>query len=139
MITLLKSSAFSKFNGGYRRGRLKSYNKNFESSLPLIINFFLQNDLDASFIPYYYKSEISNVETEINTELDITNDITKTILRKIKTIKYDFRKLNFNMLKSEIEGKIKERMLSVEKGEQIKCIDDISGLTIGKVYNVNGL
>lgn len=138
MITLLKSNAFNKFNGGYKRATHKNYNKNFEKTLPLIINFFLQNNIDASFIPHYFKSDIPNVESEINTELDITNDITKTILRKIKTIKYDFRKLNFNMLKSEIEGKIKERMLSVERGEQIKCIDDISGLTKGKIYNVNG-
>lgn len=143
-VTFINGRDFGKFNG-YRNGRRmkKYYKPNFAKSEAILINYVIQNEIKLEnkyghTLPmYYYLNELPNFEAETNTEIDITNDIVKSVLRKIKTIKYDFRKLNFNLLRSEIESKIRERMLSVDKGEQIKCIEEKPGLTLNKVYKVN--
>lgn len=143
MISFLNSELFSDYNGGYRgrRGRRKSYSINFLSSTCIISNYLIQNPdikLEINRVHSYYITEIPNFEAEVNTELEITNDICKSIVRKIKTIKYDFRKLNFDLLKTQIEKTIKDRMLSVDKGEQIKCIEESQiGITFNKIYSVN--
>lgn len=144
MISFLNSDLFSDYNGGYRgrRGRRKIYSNNFFNSTCIISNYLIQNPdivLESSRIHNYYTTEIPNFEAQVNTELEITNDICKSIVRKIKTIKYDFRKLNFELLKTQIEKTIKDRMLSVDSGEQIKCIEEsqIGGVTFNKIYSVN--
>ncbi len=141
MITFFDSNLYHAYNGGYRGRRYnrKRYANNFEKSEAIISNYIIQNDIKLKnpIISFYYIREIINFESELNTELDITNDITKSILRKINSIKFDFRKLNYNLLKAEIESKIKDKMLLVEKGEQIKCIEASQGLTLNGIYNVN--
>ncbi len=141
MATFLSSSLYRTYNGGHKghKGRRSYYSRNFEKSEAIISNYIIQNDIkmENPIISGYYLHEIANFEFELNTEIDITNDITKSILRKINSIKFDFRKLNFNLLKSEIESKIKDRMLCVERGEQIKCIESSQGLTMNNIYNVN--
>lgn len=145
MITFLQSRLYNDYNGEYRGRRFnrKSYANNFKSSTSVISNYLIQNpDIIESNkdliwrLETYYINELPNFEAQVNTEIDITNDIIRTLSRKINTIKYDFRKLNFNLLRSEIESKIKEKMLSVDKGEKIKCIESQNGLTVNKVYDV---
>lgn len=140
--SFLNSRQYHVYCGDYwtgRRGNRKRFKKNFIKNELLIINYAIQNELilkDHDNLTHFYKNELPNFESEINTELDITNDIIKSLFKKIKSIKYDFRKLNFNLLKSEIENKIRNKMLSVEEGEKIKCIEEQPGLTLYKVYNV---
>ena len=130
--------------GGYdqfgRSKRPKYFNYNFNKCSTLLINYIIQNKINftspSSSITKFYVDEISNFEIEVNTELDITKDIVQSISRKISTIKYDFRKINFHLLKCEIENKIKERILNVEDDEKIKCIEAQTGLTYNKTYNV---
>jgi len=141
--SFLNSRQYHVYCGDYwtgRRGNRKRFKRNFSKNELLIVNYVIQNEItlnDHDSIIFYYKNELPNFESEINTELDITNDIVKSLLRKIKSIKYDFRKLNFNLLKSEIETKIRNRMLSVEEGEKIKCIEEQTGLTLYKIYDVH--
>lgn len=140
-ITFMNSQLWYTYNGGNqgRRGSRTYFSNNFSKSETLVANWVMQNDvvLTNQVMSYYYTSEIPNFDTEINTEIEITNDITKSIIKKINTIKYDFRKLNFNLLQSEIESRIKQRVLNVDKGEQIKCIESNQhGLTLNKIYNV---
>jgi hypothetical protein len=139
-ITFLNSQLFYTYNGG-SQGRNRNYfRNNFSKSETLIANWVMQNDvkLTNSIISQYYLLEISNFDSEINTEIEITNDIIKSLIKKINTIKYDFRKLNFNLLQSQIGERIKERVLSVDNGEQIKCIEAQHALTLNKIYNVEG-
>lgn len=141
--TFLNSRDFSKFSGYRFRRQKHRYRNNFSQSESILINYIIQNEIkfDNSYVNgislHYYKNELPNFESEINTEINVTNDIVKSVLRKIKTIKYDFRKLNFNLLRSEIESKIRDRMLSVDSGEQIKCIEEQPGLTLDKLYKVD--
>jgi len=141
LVTFLNSELYNKYNGGRRgRGRRGTwYSPNFSKSEAILANWMMQNNLENSNYVFssYYTSEISNFESELNTELAITQDITKSLIKKINTIKYDFRKINFNLLKSEIEAKIKQKIMSVSQGEQIKCIEASQpGLTLYKIYNV---
>lgn len=148
MATFFNSSLYNTYSGVVRnRYRRKGYENNFEKSESIISNYIIQNDIKITrlnknqvinpVISSYYLREISNFECELNTELEITNDITKSIIRKINTIKFDFRKLNYNILRDEINSKIKDKMLCVERGEQIKCIEASQGLTLNGLYNVN--
>lgn len=127
-------------SGSGRRGRF--YGDNFKNTETLLLNYIIINQIDFSFsgiynkFGHYYINELPNFEISANKELEITNDISKSIIDKLENIEYDFRKLNFNILKSEIESKIKQKMLTVEKGEQIRCIESQSDLTLNKVYNV---
>lgn len=141
MISFFESNLYTTYNGGYKgRGRrTRRCGNNFEKSGAIISNYIIQNNIkmENSIISKYYLREIVNFESELNTELEITNDITKSIIRKINSIKFDFRKLNYNLLRSEIDNKIKNRMLCVESGEQIKCIEASDGITLGSFYSVN--
>jgi hypothetical protein len=144
--SFLNSKLYASYNGGSRgRGRTKKYYcKNFAKCESLIANYIIQNDLliekkpyeYIEVIPRWYTHEIANFESELNTELEITSDITKSILKKIDTLKYDFRKINFNLLRTEIENKIRERVLSVTSGEQVKCIEESTHLTLNQLYTV---
>jgi hypothetical protein len=140
-ITFLNSDLWNRYNGGSsgRRYNRKYFSENFKKSEVILANWIIQNQivLKRDILSTYFVTEISNFESELNTELEITNDITKTIIRKIDTIKYDFRKLNFNLLKTEIENKIKERMLNVDKGEKLKCIEEQRGIGVNRFYDVD--
>lgn len=137
-ITFLKND-FEKYNGGsYGRGyRRKYYSQNLQPVESILMNYVIQNEInwDYSFGKYYINN-LPNFEYKINEELEVTKDITKSIIRKINSMKFDFRRLNFNILKSEIESKIREKILSVEKDEQIRCLEEVPGLTLNKVYFV---
>ena len=141
--SFLNSNTLSVYGGysGYGSARRKRYySSNFSKSYILILNYVIQNGIEIydvyGGLARYFTREISNFEVETQTELDVTKDIAKSLSRKISSIKYDFRKLNFNLLRNEIESKIKDRMLNVDKGEKIKCIEAKNGLTLNNVYDV---
>lgn len=143
MITFLNSEYFWKYNGGSMRGRRrggrKYFRRNFENSETIIMNFLIQNESvtgDFGSFGIYYRTEISNFETGANIELKITNEITKSLIKKIESLKYDFRRLNFNLLKSEIETTILQKIKNVEVGEKIRCIEEQNNITLNKVYDV---
>lgn len=146
LISFINSPLYSSYNGGMkgRRGHRKYYDKNFSKCECLLSNYILQNSINLvsgfsygfGSVGYYYTQNIPDFESELNTEIEITNDITKSIIRKINTLKYDFRKINFNLLKTEIENQVKSRMCSVLPGEEIKCIEASQNLTLNNLYKV---
>jgi hypothetical protein len=142
-LTFLRQDFFV-FNEGYkgsgRRGR--GYGSNFKYTETILINFIILNQYDFdvnkvynNFGKYFVK-ELPNYEVSANKELEITNEIAKSVIRKLNRIEYDFRRLNFNILKSQIESMVKQRMLTVEEDEQLRCLESHTDLTLNKVYNV---
>jgi hypothetical protein len=140
-VSFLSSPIFNSYNNGTkgRRGGRRFYGSNFAKSDCILSNYIIQNNLEKCIdvVSYYYKRELPEFETTSQDELDITRDIIKSLVRKLNTIKYDFRKLNFNILQSEVTAKVKEMMMQVSPGEQLKCLESSPGLTLGKIYKVD--
>jgi hypothetical protein len=138
-VSFLSSPLFDSYNNGAKGSRRrKFYGSNFKKSECILSNYIIQNNLEkcSDVVSYYYKKELPEFETTSLDELDITRDIIKSLVKKINTIKYDFRKLNFHILQSEISSKVKEMMMQVSPGEQLKCLESSPGLTLGKIYKV---
>ena len=148
-VTFLNSPYFDKYNGGRIHNRRRSrkgwsstesyYAANFANSECILFNWIIQNGVSETKMYSYGNSffvrKIPDFEYMLNTELEITNDITKSILKKIDSIKFDFRKINCHLLISDIERKIKEKILSVDNSEKIKCIESKLGITLNRIYS----
>jgi len=147
LLSLLNNE-FTKLNGNYygrrRRGGSR-FSDNFSRSLGLIYNYIVQNDIDiiinneSSFynhIPSQYKYELHDFDTSVIKEEEISNEIIKLIEEKVNSVNIDFRKTNFKFVFSSLEKLLKSKINSVKIGEEIKCVEEMPGLTLLKKYKV---
>lgn len=114
------------------------YHDNLTQSTAIITNYIIQNNIDVinpqDIFSKYYFYDLSNIDITLRHEIDITNDTISFIIDKI--VDYDFRKINFSKLISEVTKELQSKMLSVETGEKIKCILNGVDITIDKYYDV---
>jgi len=141
-LSFVDSELFQAYKGAKptgRRGSRKYYSNNFGHTTLAIANFLIQNDiklLENEFFFNYYYNEIKNFECNASIELSITKDILKGLSRRINSLKYDFKRMNISMLEREISSLLRTKVMTIEKGEKIKCIEAQNGLTLTKVYDV---
>ena len=127
----------------YRRKR-RRYVDNFLFSQAIVSNFVIQNDLDLKYphrISKYYRILLSPIDRSIKSEIDKTKEVITFVVDQLSKSGLDFKKLNYSHLTKSLNDEIRNRILTIENGEKIKCIDisgDCDGLTMEKVYDVIG-
>jgi hypothetical protein len=127
---------------------ISSHAHSLSESSAIIYNYIIQNEIDIEdshelfsgksigFNPKsYYTTLLHDFDISLKHEIDITNETSKFISDKIG--EYDFRKVNISQLVSDLTSKLKERMLSVTKGERIRCTSYHPELTINNEYTVS--
>ena len=138
-----KYELFSAQVSNYRRKR-RRYNDNFVGSSAILANFVIQNQLELKFpnrISKYYRISLSPIDRSIKSEIDKTKEVIEFIIDQLSKSDLDFRKLNYTHLTKILNDEIKNRILKIENGEKIKCIQTNSesdGITMDKIYDVIG-
>lgn len=143
----INSKRWDLFSGDYRpRTSKKRYADNMFRVSALIANYCIQNEIEvqeSNRIRSWYRNLLPEPNLQIKNEIEKTKSIIDFIIEKFKSNDSDFKKLNLDHLMDSIKSELKSRMLSIDKNEQIKCIDvtefEINQLTLGKVYQVKDL
>ena len=131
-------------NVSNRRRSSRRYNNNIRRSDAIISNFIIQNQIEVkdenSFrVNKYYLNQIPVPDLTIKNEINRTKEIIDFIINKLSESGTDFRKVNYDHLTKTLNNELKNRMLTIEPGEKIKCVEkspDSTGLTLNKVYDV---
>ncbi len=149
MQILINSEKWDIFSANiYKRTRTirrRRYNDNLKKSEAIIANYFIQNEIDIelhniSRINKFYTTFISKPDISIKNEISKTKEIIDFIINKLSNSDSDFRKINCDQLISSIGNELRNRMLEIEQGDKIKCIEignEINGLTLNKIYDVS--
>jgi len=127
-----------------RRRTSRRYNNNLRRSDAIISNYIIQNQIEVkdenSFrVNKYYLNQIPVPDLTIKNEINRTKEIIDFIINKLSESGTDFRKVNYDHLTKTLNNELKNRMLTIEPGEKIKCVEispDSTGLTLNKVYDV---
>lgn len=125
-----------------KKRKKTTFNDNIGASQAIICNFFIQNDLDLKYpdrLSRYYTTLLPPVDLSIIDEIDKTDEVIEFIIEQLTRSKIDFRKVNYKHLLEKINDEIREKILKIEPGEKIKCIQisgDSEGLTLNKNYDV---
>jgi hypothetical protein len=127
-----------------RRRISRRYNNNLRRSDAIISNYIIQNQIEVkdenSFrVNKYYLNQIPVPDLTIKNEINRTKEIIDFIINKLSESGTDFRKVNYDHLTKTLNNELKNRMLTIEPGEKIKCVEispDSMGLTLNKVYDV---
>jgi len=127
-----------------RRRTSRRYNNNLRRSDAIISNYIIQNQIEVkdenSFrVNKYYLNQIPVPDLTIENEINRTKEIIDFIINKLSESGTDFRKVNYDHLTKTLNNELKNRMLTIEPGEKIKCVEispDSMGLTLNKVYDV---
>jgi len=131
-------------NVSNRRRTSRRYNNNLRRSDAIISNYIIQNQIEVkdenSFrVNKYYLNQIPVPDLTIKNEINRTKEIIDFIINKLSESGTDFRKVNYDHLTKTLNNELKNRMLTIEPGEKIKCVEispDSMGLTLNKVYDV---
>jgi hypothetical protein len=126
--------------GGRRSSELISSFR--QCSVP-IINFIIQNDIevtDGITGADWFRNNTLNLLGASAREMEVTEELLKTLSSSLSESKIDFKKLNLDYISNFINEKVK-KMMSIEEGTTIKSIRDINDpsikhLSLGKSYNV---
>lgn len=124
--------------------RKRRYNNNLMKSEAIIANYFIQNEIDIEIhninrINKFYTFFIPKPDLSIKNEMDKTKEIIDFIINKLSESESDFRKINCDQLINIIDGELRNKMLEIEPGDRIKCIeitDETNGLTLNNIYDV---
>jgi len=127
-----------------RRRSSRRYNNNLRRSDAIISNYIIQNQIEVkdenSFrVNKYYLNQIPVPDLTIKNEINRTKEIIDFIINKLSESGTDFRKVNYDHLSKTLNNELKNRMLTIEPGEKIKCVEispDSTELTLNKVYDV---
>jgi hypothetical protein len=131
-------------NVSNRRRTSRRYNNNLRRSDAIISNYIIQNQIEVkdenSFrVNKYYLNQIPVPDLTIKNEINRTKEIIDFIINKLSESGTDFRKVNYDHLTKTLNNELKNRMLTIESGEKIKCVEispDSMGLTLNKDYDV---
>jgi uncharacterized membrane protein YheB (UPF0754 family) len=127
-----------------RRRTSRRYNNNLRRSDAIISNYIIQNQIEVkdenSFrVNKYYLNQIPVPDLTIKNEINRTKEIIDFIINKLSESGTDFRKVNYDHLTKTLNNELKNRMLTIEPGKKIKCVEispDSTELTLNKVYDV---
>jgi hypothetical protein len=143
---LVNSKKWEVFTANFtnRRRTSRRYNNNLRRSDAIISNYIIQNQIEVkdenSFrVNKYYLNQIPVPDLTIKNEINRTKEIIDFIINKLSESGTDFRKVNYDHLTKTLNNELKNRMLTIEPGEKIKCVEispDSTGLTLNKVYDV---
>jgi hypothetical protein len=140
---LINSKKWDVFAGKVRSRNNSRWYDNFQKSASIIANFCYQNEIEISTINLYrinkfYVEHLKEPDTSIMDEVLRTKSIVDFIIQKISDSGLDFRKVNQSHLLETLKVEFKNRILKIDNGETIKCINigDKPGLTVGQVYRV---
>lgn len=122
----------------------RRYVNNLIKSDAIIANYIIQNEIDIELsnihrINRFYTNLIPKPDVSIKNEINKTKEIIDSIVNKISELESDFRKINCEQLVNAISEELKKRMLAIDPGDKIKCIevnDETKGLTLNKTYDV---
>jgi len=141
--TLINSKRWETLTGN-SSSRRKSYSNNLKDSDAIIANFVIQNEIEVGGeflwrLNRHYLQLIPSPDLTIKNEIKRTKEIIDFIIDKLSESGTDFRKVNHDHLTKTLSLELKNRMLTIDPGEKIKCIEispETTGLTIDKFYNV---
>lgn len=145
LINSPKWEVFSGESSSRRRNGSRRWRNNFYGSDAIIANFIIQNRIDINPTNIYrvnkfYITRLPDVDSNLSNEISQTNEFAKFLISKLSESEIDFKRLNITNLIKRIESELKNKMMTIDLGEKIKCIGiDISyekTLTLGKVYDV---
>jgi hypothetical protein len=138
----INSTKWDLYSGNRRRRGGVRYSDNFVASAAIIANFCIQNEIeveDYSRISDYYRTNLSDLDPSLKKELELTKNMIDYMVESLSESNYDFRRLNVEHLSKFITEELKKKLVSIEKGESVKLIEDTDyygALTLGKVYEV---
>ena len=128
-----------KVNRRYTRSSKQSYCSGLERSEPIILNYFIQNNIE--FAEGYFKSWMYFKKLQkpklYSRELKMTQDFVEMFIGFTKEQDFDLRKCNIKSLITELQHRLRP-MMKIESGLLVKCIKESDGfLTIDKQYLVD--
>ena len=128
-----------KVNRRYTRSSNQSYCSGLERSEPIILNYFIQNNIE--FAEGYFKSWMYFKKLQkpklYSRELKMTQDFVEMFIGFTKEQDFDLRKCNIKSLITELQHRLRP-MMKIESGLLVKCIKESDGfLTIDKQYLVD--
>lgn len=138
----INSPKWELYSGHRRRRGGVRYNDNFVASAAIIANFCIQNEIeveDYTRICEYYRTNLSDLDPSLKKELQLTKNMIDYMVESLSESNYDFRRLNVEHISKFITEELKKKLISIEKGESVKLIEDADyygSLTLGKVYEV---
>lgn len=127
-----------KTNRRYTKSNNQSYCSGLERAEPIILNYFIQNNIE--FSEEYFKSKFYFKLLEkpklYSRELKMTQDFIEMFICFTKEQDFDLRKCNVKSLTTELQHRLKT-MMKIETGLLVKCININGGfLTIDRQYLV---
>jgi hypothetical protein len=126
-----------KHNRRYTRSINQSYCSALEYLQPLFLNFFVQNSIefnkDFFNCPFYFR-KLSKPQL-YSRELKMTQDLLDMFIEFTTTQDFDLRKCNIKSFTSELNSRLK-RLMKIDQGLLVKCINPINHFTIGNHYEV---
>jgi hypothetical protein len=127
-----------KTNRRYTKSNNQSYCSGLQSAEPIILNYFIQNNIEFSDV--YFKSWMYFKKLEkpklYSRELKMTQDFVEMFIGFTKEQDFDLRKCNIKSLITELQHRLRP-MMKIETGLFVKCVKESDGfLTIDKQYLV---
>jgi hypothetical protein len=129
----------------YTRRSKKRFNDNMYRSSAMIANYCIQNEIEIDNenigrVKNWYTKLLSDPDLSISKEVERTKSIIDFVIEKLNEGESDFRKVNLDHLSLTLKNELRKRILSLQNGDRIKCINVISEnldeLTLNKVYEV---
>jgi len=139
---LINSPKWDLYSGNRRRRGGVRYHDNFTISAAIIANFCIQNEIEISEktrISDYYTQRITEIDSTIKKELDLTKNLIEYLVKSVSDSPYDFKRLNIEHINKCISNELKSKLLNIESGESVRVIettDYYGGLTYNKTYKV---
>jgi hypothetical protein len=126
-----------KVNRRYTRTNNQSYCSGLERAEPIILNYFIQNNIDITesyFKSWMYFKKLQKPKL-YSRELKMTQDFIEMFIGFTKEQDFDLRKCNIKSLITELQHRLRP-MMKIESGLLVKCIKESKGLTIDNHYLV---
>lgn len=139
---LINSKRWDLLTNRSRKRSRWHYSDNLVLSSPIIANFVIQNEIEVEEyhrICNWYISSLPEPDNSIKFEIQKTQDIISFITQQLNDSKSDFLKINYDNLIQRIGNELRSKMLEIEPGEKIKCIElpnNFGELTINSYYNL---
>jgi hypothetical protein len=126
-----------KVNMRYTRTRNQSYCSGLESAEPIILNYFIQNNIEFSegyFKSWMYFRKLSK-PTLYSRELKKTQEFINNFINYTKEQDFDLRKCNIKSLITELQHRLRP-LMTIENGLFVKCINPCKNFTVDSHYLV---
>ena len=129
----------------YNRRNKQRFNDNMHNSSSIIANYCIQNEIEIDSgnigrIKNWYTKLLPDPDISISKEIERTKLIIDFIVQKMNEGDSDFRKVNLEHLSLTLKNELKKRILSLQNGDRIKCInvssENLEELTLNKVYEI---